>query len=110
MQPLEYHSVGYWFKAINRTITGARKNNFLIRGAQVVSRAGGMRSIRGPEVSLGSVRVGTRRAQSPTPHAPPLPASDTSTKMHLKLDASGRSSPTIVFRTLWEAQAPAYAV
>jgi hypothetical protein len=47
---------------------GGEKNNFLIRGAEVVSRAGGMRSIRGPEVSLGSLRVGTRRAQSPTPY------------------------------------------
>ena len=47
---------------------GGEKNNFLIRGAEVVSRAGGIRSIRGPEVSLGSLRVGNRHAQSPTPH------------------------------------------
>ena len=46
------------------------KNNFLIRGAGVVSRASGMRSIRGSEVSLGSLVVGTRRVQEPTPHAP----------------------------------------
>ena len=44
------------------------KNNFLIRGAQVVSRAGGILPIRSPEVSLGSLRVGTRHAQSPTPY------------------------------------------
>ena len=42
---------------------------------------------------LGSVN---RRAQSPTPHTPPLPASDTFVKMHLQLNASDRSSPTIV--------------
>ena len=51
---------------------GREKNNFLIRGAEVVSRAGGMLSIRGPEVSLGSLRVGVGRVQAPTPHAPPL--------------------------------------
>jgi hypothetical protein len=44
------------------------KINFLIRGAEVVSCAGGILSIRGPEVSLGSLRVGNRHAQSPTPH------------------------------------------
>jgi len=49
---------------------GREKNNFLIRGAEVVSRAGGMLSIRGPEVSLGSLKVGTRRVQSPTLHSP----------------------------------------
>ena len=53
-------------------LLGREKNNFLIRGAEVVSRAGGMQWIRGPEVSLGSLRVGTGRAQSPTPHAPAL--------------------------------------
>ena len=31
-----------------------------------------MLSIRGPEVSLGSLRFSNRRAQSPTPHAPAL--------------------------------------
>ena len=44
------------------------KINFFIRGAEVLSRAGGILSIRGPEVSLGSLRVGTRRGQSPTPY------------------------------------------
>ena len=51
---------------------GGEKNNFLIRGAEVVIHASGMRSIRGPEVSLGSLRGGNRRAQSATPHAPAL--------------------------------------
>ena len=58
-------------RSIGRLL-GGEKNNFLIRGAQVVSRAGGMLSIRGPEVSLGSLRVGTRRVQSLTPHTPVL--------------------------------------
>ena len=53
-------------------LLGAEKINFLIRGAEVVSRAGGMLSIRGPQVSLGSPRVGTRRVQSPTPYTPAL--------------------------------------
>ena len=43
-------------------LMGGEKINFLIRGAEVVSRAGGMGPIRGPEVSVGSLRVGTRRA------------------------------------------------
>ena len=68
MQPIECRSVGYWSKEISRTIYGGRKKKFLIRGAEVVSRAGGMLSIRGPEDSLGSLRVGTRRAQSHTPY------------------------------------------
>ena len=48
-------------RSIGRLL-GGEKINFLIRGAEVVIRAGGMRSIRGPEVSRGSLRVGTRRA------------------------------------------------
>ena len=38
------------------------------------SRACGILSIRGPEVSLGLPRVVTIHAQAPTPHAPQLPA------------------------------------
>ena len=37
----------------------------------------GILSIRGPEVSLGSHGVGTRRGQTPTPHAPGLPSVET---------------------------------
>ena len=44
-------------------LLGGEKNNFLIRGAEVVSRAGRILSIRGPEVSLGSLRVDNGRAQ-----------------------------------------------
>jgi hypothetical protein len=63
-------------RSIERLL-GGKKINFLIRGAKVVSRAGGMLSIRGPQVSLGSLRVGTRRAQSPTPYTRVLPAPHT---------------------------------
>ena len=66
-----------------RFLLGGEKNYFLIRGAQVVSRADGMLSIRGPEVSPGSLRAGTRRVQwvrsdggwAPTPFAHALWAS-----------------------------------
>ena len=37
-------------------------------------RACGIQSITAQEVSLGSLRVGTIHAQTPTPHAPPLQA------------------------------------
>ena len=53
-------------------LLGGETINFLIRGAEVASRAGGMLSIRGPQVSLGSPRVGTRRGQQRTPHTPAL--------------------------------------
>ena len=59
-------------------VPGAEKGIFLIRGRgrPMVhgGRTSGNLSIRGPEVSLGSPRVGTIHVQSPTPHAPPLPA------------------------------------
>jgi hypothetical protein len=59
-------------------VLGAEKEFFLIRGDDVamvrVGRASGILSIRGPEVSLGSPRVGTIHVQAPTPHTPPLPA------------------------------------
>jgi len=59
-------------------VPGAEKNNFLIRGrgrpTVYGGRTSGILSIRGPEVSLGSPRVGTIHVQSPTPHAPPLQA------------------------------------
>ena len=58
-------------RSIGRLL-GGEKGNFFVRCAEVVSRAGGMLSIRGPQVSLGSPRVGTRRVQSPIPHAPAL--------------------------------------
>ena len=37
-------------------------------------RAGGILSVRGAEVSLGSFWVGSGRVQAPTPHAPALQA------------------------------------
>ena len=59
-------------------VLGAEKGNFLIRGrgrpTVYGGRACGILSIRGPEVSLGSPRVGTIHVQAPTPHAPALQA------------------------------------
>ena len=61
---------------------GAKKGNFLIRGAEAAprrtrpqgGRAGLILSIPVQEVSLGSPRVGTIDVQSPTPRTPPLQA------------------------------------
>ena len=57
-------------------VLGAEKEFFLIRGRRAAKgeggHAGGILSIRGPEVSLGSPRVGTIHVQAPTPHTPPL--------------------------------------
>ena len=56
----------------------AEKVFFLIRGrgrpTVYGGRASGILSIRGPEVSRGSPRVGTIHVQSPTPRASPLQA------------------------------------
>jgi len=54
---------------------GAEKINFLMSRywrRHHGGRVGGILSIGGPEVSQGSPRVGTRRAQTPTPHAQTL--------------------------------------
>ena len=59
-------------------VLGAEKGNFLIRGRGRPTvhggRSSGILSIRGPEVSLGSLRDGTIHLQAPTPHTLPLPA------------------------------------
>ena len=59
-------------------VLGAEKDFFLIRGrgrpTVYGGRSSGILSIRGPEVSLGSPRVGTIHVHAPTPHAPPLQA------------------------------------
>ena len=59
-------------------VLGAEKEFFLIRGrgrpTVYGSRTSGILSIRGPEVSLGSLGYGTIHVQSPTPHTLPLPA------------------------------------
>ena len=59
-------------------VLGAKKGIFLIRGRGRPTVHGGhagvILSIRGPEVSLGSPRVGTIHVQAPTPHAPALQA------------------------------------
>ena len=59
-------------------LPGAKKSNFLFRGAEGTrpqgGRACGILSIPAKEVSLGSPRVGTVHVQSPTPPTPPLQA------------------------------------
>ena len=59
-------------------VLGGEKDFFLIRGrgrpTVYGGRTSGILSIRGPEVSLGSPRVGTIHVQAPTPHTPPLQA------------------------------------
>ena len=61
-------------------LLGAEKINFLMSRygrRHHGGRVGGILSIRGPEVSPGSPRVGTRHVQTPTPHARALPSVDT---------------------------------
>ena len=62
-------------------LLGAEKEFFLIRGRKRPTvygdRASGILSIRGPEVSLGSLRVDTIHVQAPTPQTPPLRAFST---------------------------------
>ena len=76
MYLFEYRSVRYWSKEIDGTLTGGRKKVIFLFTALTMPKwsasASGMRSIRGPEVSLGSLRVSTRHVQSPTPHTPAL--------------------------------------
>ena len=61
MQPFEYPSVRYWSNEINGTHTGGRKRIFFNsrpRAPYGLWRPrSGILSIRGPEVSLGSLRV-----------------------------------------------------
>ena len=57
-------------------VLGAKKEFFLIRGAEADEaqggRAGLILSIPAKQVSLGSPRVVTIDVQAPTPHTPPL--------------------------------------
>ena len=73
-------------------LLGAEKINFLMSRygrRHHGGRVGGILSIRGPEVSPGSPRVGTRHGQSPTPHAPMLPAIYTYQYRSFALHCSG---------------------
>ena len=58
------------------TITGGPRVNLIFDGRESFYSciASGILSIRGPEVSLGPLGDGNRRAQAPTPHAPALQA------------------------------------
>ena len=88
-------------------VLGAEKGNFLIRGrgrpTVYGGRTSGILSIRGPEVSLRSPRVLTRRGQSPTPHARALSASDTSAYMHLWPNTYVTKCQGFGSRALWRA-------
>ncbi len=60
-----------------RDLLGGEKKIFfyyVILTSRRDGRVGGILSVRGPEVSLESLLVGTRHVQSPTPHAPGLGA------------------------------------
>ena len=93
-------------------VPGAEKNNFLIRGrgrpTVYGGRTSGILSIRGPEVSLGSLRVGTIHVQAPTPHAPALQAflADFS-QPDIVLE---HKSPKFSIRALGEYEEPAQAL
>ena len=89
-------------RSIGRLL-GGEKNNFLIRGAEVVSRAGGMLSIRGPQVPLGSPRVGTRRAQSSTLYMRVMPPPHTNEQVLGQTSGSSPNPSTIGSTALWGA-------
>ena len=59
-------------------VLGAKKGNFLFRGAEADEAQGGraslILSIPAKQVSLGAPGVGTIHVQALTPHASPLPA------------------------------------
>ena len=84
-----------------RRFPGGEKANIFIRGAdgaKVVGRASGMLSIRGPEVSLGSPRVGTRRVQSPTPYTLAL-GSYLPILLAVQLDSGGYDLPMVLIQS-----------
>ena len=69
----------------------------------MVSRASGMRSIRGPEVSRGSPEVGTRRAQSPIPYTRVLPPPHTNEQVLGQTSGSSPNLSMIGSTALWRA-------
>ena len=73
-------------------LLGAEKINFLMSRygrRRYDGRVGGILSMRGPEFSPRSLRIGTRHGQSPTPHAPMLPAIYTYQYRSFALHCSG---------------------
>ena len=68
-------------------------------------------SVRGPEGSQGPPRVGTRRGQTPTPHARALPSVDTYQYRSSARHRGGAQVPSVLDPELsGEHQAPAHAV
>ena len=69
-------------------------------------RAGGILSIRGPEVSPGPPMVGTRRGQSPTPHAWALPSVHTYKQGPLRSSALDHDPPKFSIQSSLGPSAP----
>ena len=87
-------------------LLGAKKNNFFNSRycrSHHDGRAGGILSIRGPEVSPGPPRVGTRRGQSPTPHAWALPSVHTYKQGPLRSSALDHDLPKISIQSSLES-------
>ena len=88
------------------TYWGPKKGIFLIRNKDDRDhggRVGGILSIRGPEVSPGSPRVGTIHVQTPTPHARALPSVDIYGNSLSQTSGQGPSPPSFGSRALWRA-------
>ena len=74
-------------------------------------RAGGILSIRGPEVSLGPLRVGTGHVQTPTPRTRALPSGDTYKQFAWQCAGPPAQVPKVLDQELsGEHRARAYAV
>ena len=66
-------------------------------------RVDGILSIRGPEVSLEPLRVGTGHVQTPTPHAPPTPSGDTYKQFAWQSAAPQYKSPKLEIQSSLES-------
>ena len=74
-------------------------------------RAGGILSIRGPQVSRELLRIGTRHGQTPTPRARALPSVETYEAILSATHLSPAQVPKVLDPELsGEPQAPAHAM
>ena len=88
-------------------LLGSEKNNFFNSRycrSRHGGRVGGNLSIRGPEVSLGSPRVGTIHVHAPTPRTRALPSVDT--YQYRSSAISGQSPSPPSFRSRAPRRAP----
>ena len=86
-------------------LLGAEKNNFfnsLYWRSRHDGRVDGILSICGPEVSRGSLLVGSRRAQAPIPHARRLPSVHTYKQGPLRSIALDHDLPKISIQSSLE--------